>query len=80
MKPDEIQACLDTLRWSPQTLADALGCDLGLVQAWLDGADKIPPKTKVWLFVLSLSHTEADRERPKTIRGKKLIPRPARGS
>lgn len=80
MRPDEIQSCLDALRWSPQTLADDLGCDLSAVEAWLDGSDKIPPKTKVWLYVLSLAHQAVNKEKPKTIRGKKLNPKPARQS
>lgn len=75
MTPEEVQGCLNTLRWSPQALADALGCDLNMVKAWLDGTDKIPPKTKVWLYVLALSHAEADKGRPRTIRGKRLKPR-----
>lgn len=75
MTPDEINACLNTLRWSPQTLADALGCDLATVEAWLDGSGKIPPKTKVWLYMLALTHREVDQGRPTTIRGKRLKPK-----
>src|SRR5690606_31495817 len=30
MTPEEVQGCLNTLRWSPQALADALGRDLDI--------------------------------------------------
>lgn len=78
MRPDELARCLITLRWSPETMADALGCGVDVVQDWLDGVEKIPPKTKVWVSFLALNHREADSERPTTIRGKKLTPRPFR--
>lgn len=79
MAPDELRNCLTTLRWTPATMADALGCDLSTVQEWLDGTDQIPPKTKVWINMLALVHREADQGRPTTLRGKKLTPRPMRG-
>jgi hypothetical protein len=79
MTPERLDECLSIIRWSPVTMADALGCDLSAVQAWLDGTDPIPPKTKVWINMLALVHREADQGRPTTLRGKKLTPRPMRG-
>ncbi len=75
MSPEQLDAALHDIRWTPQTMADALGCDLSVVEAWLSGADTIPPKTKVWINFLAMVHREADRERPTTIRGKKLHPK-----
>jgi hypothetical protein len=79
MMPDELRNRLMDIRWTVETMADALGCDVEVVEAWLDGSDPIPPKTKVWINFLAMAHREADQGRPTTIRGKKLKPRPAKG-
>jgi hypothetical protein len=75
MTPERLAECLRTIRWTPETIADALGCDTSIVRAWLDGTDKIPPETKVWINMLALVHREVDQGRPTTIRGRKLRPR-----
>ena len=75
MKAGQLADCLRAVRWTPQTMADALGCDIAVVMAWLDGSDTIPPKAKVWINLLAMVHREADQERPTTIRGKRLRPR-----
>lgn len=34
MTPDELRNCLRDIRWTAETMSDALGCDIVVVQDW----------------------------------------------
>lgn len=70
MSPDEIQAALFAVRWTPNTLARALECDAALVDAWLEGKLEVPFKTGVWLSLLADHHRVFEARKPLNLRGK----------
>lgn len=72
MTPDRFSACLTVIRWTEHTLAAALGCDLLLVEAWMDGEEEVPPKLAAWLETLAQSHEAAESGRPAGLKGKRL--------
>lgn len=71
MTPNRLEDCLTVIRWSPDTLARALECDVSLVEAWLDDLEEIPAKTAAWIEVLALFHEKAELVRPIGLKGKK---------
>ena len=77
MTPDRLAECLKTLRWSGRTLTEALECDESLVDAWLDGTDKIPIKVQVWVHVLALTHSAAEEQKPSGLAGRRPSDTPA---
>jgi len=74
MTPAELSTCLRIIRWTPDTLADALECDISLILAWLEGVEPVPLKTKIWLKAMAQFHEEIEAERPKSLKGKRFMP------
>lgn len=72
MTPERFNECLAWIRWTDHTLANALGCELALVEAWGDGEEEIPPKLAAWLEALALAHWACEDGKPKGLTGKKL--------
>lgn len=65
-----LKDCLRAVRWSPDTLAEALGCDISLVLAWLENIEEIPIEVGAWLETLATAHNAAEAVTPDTVRGK----------
>lgn len=72
MNPDRLDECLSLIRWSPDTLARALGCDVSLVEAWLRGDVEIPVKAGAWIDTVAQFMEAADGMKPKGIKGKRF--------
>jgi len=73
MTPTELEIALSDIRWSPDTLARALECDVSLVDAWLSGEAEIPMKTGVWISLLAQHHVAFESQKPKSLKGKKFV-------
>ena len=72
MTPARLAECLSLLRWTPDTLADALGCDVSLVNAWLDDLEEVPIKTGAWMEALATVHQAAEAQKPVGLKGKRF--------
>jgi hypothetical protein len=72
MTPERLGECLSIIRWSPDTLARALECDLLLVEAWLDGELEIPPKAAAWIETVAMHMEAAEALKPKGLKGKRF--------
>lgn len=72
MTPERLEECLTIMRWSPETLAEALGCDVSLVEAWLTEEAEIPPKTAAWIDTVAQFMETADSMKPKGLKGKRF--------
>lgn len=53
------------IRWTPDTLANALGCYVSLVHAWLDGLEEVLPKAAAWIETLAT----AESLKPVSLKG-----------
>lgn len=73
MTPDELDAALHDIRWTPDILARALECDVSLIHAWLDGNAEPPMKTAIWIRQLAEYHQAFENLKPKTVKGKKFL-------
>lgn len=71
MTPAELDTALHDIRWTPDILARAFGCDVSLVHAWLDGNAEIPMKAGVWITVLAETHRGMENAKPKSLKGKR---------
>ncbi|MBN9079691.1 MAG: hypothetical protein BGN87_18560 [Rhizobiales bacterium 65-79] len=71
MTPKRFEKCLSTIRWTPDTLASALGCYISIVHAWLDGLEEVPPKAAAWIETLAIMHTAAEELKPVSLKGKR---------
>lgn len=72
MTPERYVQCLETLRWTNETLAEALGCDESLTEAYALGLAEVPPKVGAWLEVLALAHQAAESGKPTGLKGKRF--------
>lgn len=72
MTPARLSECLSIIRWTPDTLAQALGCDVSIVNAWLDDLDEIPMKTGSWIETLATIHAQAEALKPVGLKGKRF--------
>lgn len=72
MTPARLSECLTSIRWTPEILADALGCDVSLVNAWLDGDQEMPMKASAWMGMLATVHKAAEAEKPGSLKGKRF--------
>ncbi len=73
MTPDQLDAALRDIRWTPDILARALECDVSLVHAWLDGNSEPPMKVAVWIKVIAEHHQAFEQTKPKSVKGKKFL-------
>lgn len=71
MTPARLVECLEILRWANETLSEALGCDEGLVEAWVLGLEEIPPKAGAWVEALTVAHAAAETLKPTGLKGKR---------
>jgi hypothetical protein len=56
----------------PNTLARALGCDVSLVNAWLDDLDEIPVQTGAWIEALARVHQQTETLKPVGLKGRRF--------
>lgn len=75
MTPERYVQCLEILRWSNETLAEALGCDESLMEAYAVGLKPIPMKLSVWLEVAAQTHEALESEKPTGLKGKRFTGR-----
>lgn len=73
MTPDELETALSDIRWTPDTLAQALECHVSLIEAWLSGEAEIPMKAGVWIRVLADAHRTMDKTKPVSLKGKSFL-------
>jgi hypothetical protein len=66
MTPERLTECLSTIRWNPNTLAEAMDVPAQAVDDWLSGREDIPRKVAAWLEALCFVHEAADETRPAT--------------
>lgn len=66
----QLKECLQIVRWSSDTLAEALGCDISLVLAWLENIEEIPIEVGAWFETLATAHNAAESVTPDSVRGK----------
>ncbi|WP_274627576.1 hypothetical protein [Arvimicrobium flavum] len=71
MTPDRLSECLSIIRWTPDTLARALKCDVSLVEAWLGDTEEIPPKAGAWLEALAITHAATEALKPAGLKGRR---------
>ena len=76
MTPLRLKECLISLRWSSSTLADALGCQEELVDAWILGFEGTPPKAAAWIEALAQVHDGMETLKPKSLIGKQYKGQP----
>lgn len=74
MKADRFNQALKSLHWSKETLADILGCDISLVDAYSQGLVEPPPKLSAWLEVLAQVHEDLSDQMPSSLVGKRYEP------
>ena len=72
MTPTRYIQCLEILRWTNETLAEALGCDESLTEAYAVGLAPIPLKLVAWLEVAAETHQALEKELPRSIKAKRL--------
>lgn len=70
MTPTRLVECLSIVRWTSLDLADALECDVSLVEAWLEGVEEIPVKTAAWIETLATVHLAAERAVRELVAGR----------
>jgi len=66
MTPERLTACLRTIRWSTNALAEAVDVPGDFVNGWLAGRMPIPRAVAAWLEALSFVHESAEITRPPT--------------
>lgn len=72
MTPGRLDECLSLIRWSPDTLARALECDVSLVEVWLSGELEIPPKAAAWIETVAMHMEAAEAIKPKGLKRKRI--------
>lgn len=71
MQAERFNRALKSLHWSKETLAEMLGCDISLVEAYSNGLVEPPPKLSAWLEVLAGIHEDLADEMPKSLASKR---------
>lgn len=71
MKADRFNQALISLHWSKETLAEMLGCDISLIDAYAGGQVEPPPKLSAWLEVLAQVHEDLADQMPRGLAGKR---------
>lgn len=72
MMPDRLDQCLSVIRWTPETLAQCLGCDVSMVHAWLAGKAEIPMNVAVWIEMMAEHHVAFEETKPKGLTGRRF--------
>jgi hypothetical protein len=72
MTPNRLEDCLAIIRWTPDTLARVLECDVSLVNAWLDDQEEMPAKTGAWVETITQFMEAAEGVKPKELKGKRF--------
>jgi hypothetical protein len=72
MTPNRLEDCLAIVRWTPDTLARVLECDVSLVNAWLDDQEEVPTKTGAWIETIAQFMEAAEGVKPKGVKGKRF--------
>lgn len=62
---EELQDCLEAIRWPLSTLAEALGREDDDILAWISGAKPIPAKTAAWIKTMADAHMALEMSKPK---------------
>lgn len=70
MAPDRLEECLTILRWTRNTLASVMECDMSLVDAWLVGLAEIPADIAAWVETLATIHEQIEAMKPAGLNGK----------
>jgi hypothetical protein len=71
MTPARFNECLEQMHWSLEVLAERLGCDESLTEAYSLGLEPVPMKLVVWLEILAQAHVGADEWKPTSLKGKR---------
>lgn len=64
MQPRRMLECLETIRWAPPTLAQALKAEPSRIELWISGREEIPIRIASWLEALCFTHEASDLMRP----------------
>jgi len=72
MTRERLDQCLTIIRWTPDTLARCFGCDVSLVEAWLNGELEIPSKAAAWIETVAQAHEAAKELKPTGLKGKRF--------
>jgi hypothetical protein len=71
MTPNRLEDCLAIIRWTSDTLARVLECDVSLVNAWLDDQEEVPTKTGAWIETVARFMEAAEGVKPVSLKGKR---------
>ncbi len=71
LKADRFNQALISLHRSKEALADMLGCDISLIEAYASGMVEPPPKLSAWLEVLAQVHEDLADQMPTGLAGKR---------
>lgn len=66
MTPERLEECLRLVRWTKDTLAQAIDVPSDAVTAWLAGTEMIPRKVGAWIEALCFVHEAAEESKPST--------------
>ncbi len=66
MTPERLRACLETIRWRPETLAEAVDVPTSVVASWLTGREAVPKPIAAWIEALCFVHEAAEDTKPPT--------------
>lgn len=72
MSPSELDESLQQIRWTPDILARALGCEVSLIHAWLSGELEVPLKVGVWIKIVAEHHVAFEQTKPRWLRRRKF--------
>jgi hypothetical protein len=66
LQADRLSECLETIRWTPEILAEAVDVPSNVPLEWLSGREQIPRKVAAWLEALCFVHESAEESKPAT--------------
>lgn len=64
MQARRLLECLETIRWAPPTLAQALHIEPVIVERWIKRQEEIPTRVASWLEALTFTHEASNLMRP----------------
>ena len=74
MTPKRFAEALECVHWTPIQIAEVLGCDVSLIEAWATEKEKIPVEVGAWLESLAEAHEALCV--PRTCREKRAATEP----